>query len=156
MQYIPHPAKDRVHNFSSGPCKGSEYFVQIVEKMSGNGRIGKEVDPQITKERRKREDQWMLKLRTWAHGLNDALNEIVDATGVVGRPFPSLPRSHSGPCIGSVSKNTGLMDHDIFFNKFRHLLDNQLRYVAHFLRVSLFSMRKYDIKLIDRHPSLFP
>merc|ERR1712141_752601 len=82
------------------------------------------------------------------YGLNDALNEIVDTTGAVVRPFPSLPRSHSRPCIRSVSKNTKLMDHDIFFNKFRHLLDNQLRSVAHFLRVSLFSMRKYDLKLI--------
>ena len=66
-------------HLSLGPCKGSEYFVQVVEKMSGSGRIGKEVDPQITKERRKREDQWMLKLRTvYPYGLNDALNEIVD------------------------------------------------------------------------------
>ena len=45
-------------------------------------------------------------------------------------------------------KNTKLMDHDIFFSKFRHLLDNQLRSIAHFLRVFIFSMRKYDLKLI--------
>ena len=119
--------------------------------MSGNGKIGKEVDPQLTKERRKREDQWMLKLRTvYPYGLNDALNEIVDTTGIVGRTYPSLQCSHSRPSIRSISKNTKLMDHDIFFTKFRHLLDNQLRSVAHFLRVSLFSMRKYDLKLIAR------
>ena len=73
--------------------------------MSGHGRIGKDVDPQITKERRKREDQWMLKLRTvYPYGLNDALNEIVDITGIVGRTFPSLQHSHSISCIRSISK----------------------------------------------------
>ena len=91
----------------------------------------------------------MLKLRTvYPYGLNDALNKLADTTGVVGRPFPSLPRSHSRPFIRSISKNTKLMDHDIFFTKFRHLLDDQLLSVAHFCRVSLFSMRKYDLKLI--------
>ena len=136
-------------HFSSGPCKGSEYFVQVVDKLSGSGRIGKDVDPRITKERRKREDQWMLKLRTvYPYGFNDALNEIIETSGGIGRPFPSLPRAHSRPSIRSVSKNTKLLDHDLFLTKFRHLLCNQLRSVAHFLRVSLFSMRKADLNKI--------
>ena len=80
-------------HFSLGPCKGCEYFVQVVEKMSGNGRIGKEVDPQITKERRKREDQWMLK---------------VDTTGVVGQAFPSLQRSLSLSLYSSLNSDNFL------------------------------------------------
>ena len=64
-------------HFSSGPCKGSEHFVQVVEKMSGDGHLGNgEIDRGVTKERRRREDQWMLKLRTvYPYGLNDSLNE---------------------------------------------------------------------------------
>ena len=40
------------------------------------------------------------------------------------------------------------MDHNLFFAKFKHLLNNQIHAVAHFLRVSLFSMRTKDLKVI--------
>ena len=42
-------------HFPSGLCQGSDYYVQVVEKLPGNGRIGRDVDSKVTKERRKRE-----------------------------------------------------------------------------------------------------
>ena len=51
----------------------------------------------------------------------------------------------------SVSKNTKLLDHCLFFTKFRYLVCNHLRSVSHFLRVSLFSMCKADLNKIAQY-----
>ena len=64
-------------HFSSGPCKGAEHFVTVLEKWEGDGHLPNrgEVDRELTKRREKQEDQWMLKLRTlYPYGLNDSLN----------------------------------------------------------------------------------
>ena len=44
-------------HFKSGPCKGAEHFVQIIENWCGDGYLpnGK-VDWENTKERQKQED----------------------------------------------------------------------------------------------------
>ena len=89
----------------------------------------------------------MLNLRkVYPYGLNDSLNEVIDTSDVVGCPFPSLPRSYCEPSGRSISKNKKVMDHNLFFAKILYLLNNKIYLVAHFLRVSLFSMGKNDLK----------
>ena len=62
------------------------------------------LDPEITKERKKREDQWMFKLRTiYQYDLiNDSLNDqssmkVVDTTGSTALLFSPFPRTLSRP-----------------------------------------------------------
>ena len=139
-------------HFSTGPCKGSSYFVQILEKLSGSGRIGKEKDPEVTKERRRREQEWMLKLRTvYPYGLNDSLNSDMDPCGIVGIHFPSLPRNFSHPLVRRSSQKLKAFDHESFFRSLFELFQTNLRSVSKFLRVSLFGMRKSYLKTIAEH-----
>lgn len=112
-------------HFTSGRCKDSEYTVQVVEKLGGNGRlVNGEIDPEFTRERRELEDGWMIKLRTvYPYGLNDSLNSTQDSNvqyssregvdGIVGKLFPALPRQHSRP--GRVhNKNITVIEFDNF------------------------------------------
>ena len=52
-------------HFSKGLCKDAGYTVQIVENWIGNGRTNRNsIDLGLATLRRKRESEWMLKLRT--------------------------------------------------------------------------------------------
>ena len=46
-------------HFSSGPCKGAEHFVQVLEKWEGDGHLPNRggVDRELSKRREKQEDQ---------------------------------------------------------------------------------------------------
>ena len=92
-------------HFSTGLCKGAGYTVQIVEKFTGNGRTSRgAIDPGISVVRRKRETEWMLKLRTvYPYGLNDRVDIYSENNSthkakskfgedLVGKLFPSIPR----------------------------------------------------------------
>ena len=63
-------------HFSKGFCKGADYSVQIIEKWRGNGRTERgSIDLGLAVLRRKRETEWMRKLRTvYPYGLNDRLD----------------------------------------------------------------------------------
>ena len=63
-------------HFSSGPCKGAGYTVQIIENWEGNGRTDRNaIDTGISVIRRKRETEWILKLQTlYPYGLNDRID----------------------------------------------------------------------------------
>ena len=63
-------------HFTSGRCKDADHIIQVVEQMSSNGRLENgSIDLTIQKERKRREDGWMLKLRSvHPYGLNDGLN----------------------------------------------------------------------------------
>ena len=53
-------------HFSSGPCKGADHFVQVIENLEGDGHLpnrGGE-DQDLSRKRKKQEDLWMLKLST--------------------------------------------------------------------------------------------
>ena len=51
-------------HFSTGICKNAKYFVQIIEKWPGNGRASRGAIDLGEAVLRKREIEWMLKLRT--------------------------------------------------------------------------------------------
>ena len=71
--------------------------MQVHEIMSGGGHLTNgQLDWELTKVRKKREDQWMRKSRTvYPYGLNDSLNEPIEDVPdhIIGLNFPSLTRS---------------------------------------------------------------
>ena len=90
-------------HFSTGICKNAKYSVQIIEKWQGNGRTSHgAIDLGEAVLWRKRETEWMLKLRTvYQYGLNEKVGICEDDKNVksfksddviVGKLFPSLPR----------------------------------------------------------------
>ena len=89
-------------HFSTGICKNAKYSPQIIEKWQGNDRtscgaikLGEAVL------RRKRETEWILKLRTvYPYGLNEKVDICEDDKnvkrfksddGIVGKLIPRLP-----------------------------------------------------------------
>ena len=90
-------------HFSTGICKNAKYSVQIIEKWQGNGRTScGAIDLGETVLRRKRETEWILKLRTvYPYDLNEKVEICEDDKNVMryesddviaGKLFPSLPR----------------------------------------------------------------
>ena len=137
-------------HFTSGPCKGADHFIQIIENWSGNGHLpnGK-VDEEEKIRRWKQEDSWILKLRTlYPYGLNDHLNfpsKDSDTIEPIGLSFPSLPRSLSRPSH-RVYKKPIKSDHFIFIAKLRHIFEHSIHQASKFIRVSLANMPKRDLK----------
>ena len=111
MSHISRTDTDQifVQHFSSGACKGAKVSVQVIEEWDGNGRIDndpqKKLCPSVAALRRKKETEWMLRLRTiYPYGLNmkvtDKSNmdklDAVEGT-IKGILFPPLPRSSVRP-----------------------------------------------------------
>jgi len=67
-------------HFSKGNCKDSGYTVQIIENWVGNGRTERNsIDLGLATLRRKRESEWILKLRTvYPFGLNERVDLSTD------------------------------------------------------------------------------
>ena len=149
--------KRLAEHFTSGRCKGSEYFVQIVEKMSGNGRLASgEIDLVIQKERKRREDEWMLKLRTvYPYGLNDSLNTSPNLpyasregiAGVVGKLFPALPRNNTR-VVRSRNRRKVVVNADRFLDDLKKWLSLEISTTAFHIRSSLSSMNKKNLKTL--------
>ena len=78
---------------------GYNFKYQILEKLPGNGyKSSGELDPEMTKIRKAREDIWMKKLRTiYPYGLNEkARDKETDSSVIepaIGKLFPPLPRN---------------------------------------------------------------
>ena len=90
-------------HFSTGICKNAKYSVKIIEKWKGNGRTSRgAIDLGESVLKRKRETEWMLKLRTvYPYRLNEKVDICEDDKNVkrfesddsiVGKLFPTLPR----------------------------------------------------------------
>ena len=80
-------------------CDGYQFKYHILEKLPGNGYLPSgELDPEMSKIRRSKEDEWMKKMRTiYPYGLNEkASNKETNSSVLepaVGRLFPPLPRN---------------------------------------------------------------
>ena len=169
---IAHPEND--HNcrilsehFSKGSCKGASYFVRIVEKLEGSGRdVNGEVDPSVTVIRRKKETEWMLKLRTvFPYGLNDRIGDeyMTDrGSNVICTKFPSLKRHSNHVRVRTkvaVSPNL-LVDHFPFI--VMESIKTNRRNTMNLIRVLLSSLKKASYKklgevindfLLNKHDS---
>ena len=73
-------------------CVGASFSVQIIEKLDGDGRKNRKIDPDLTKYRLQREDYWIKTLRTvYPYGLNDRTKEMCKEKPT-GCLFPPLSR----------------------------------------------------------------
>ena len=153
---ISHPEKD--HNcrilsehFSKGSCKGATYFVNVIEKLKGSGRDSDgKVDPAVTVIRRKKETEWMLKLRTvFPYGLNDRIgNECMTNKGnsIICHNFPSLKRHKKHSRVRTKSK----ISHDLVVDHFPYIVMESIktnrRNTMNLIRVLLSSLNKSSYK----------
>ena len=94
-------------HFTSGPCKGSSFSVNIIEKLQGNGRNADgKINEEITKYRRNREHWWISELRTsYPYGLNIRVgnklcNEESDSFGT----HENFPKFHPSKSLKEIFK----------------------------------------------------
>ena len=138
-------------HFTFGPCDGSDYQVQILEKLDGNGRTDRSsIDPLITTEIKSKEKDWMLRLRSvYPYGLNDRIGDDFKHTqsqSRVGSLFPPLPRLHQRVSRGKFHKRVSILLPDKFISNLNDYLINDLPATMNFIRVSLSSMKKTNLK----------
>lgn len=167
---ISHPEKDHScrilsEHFSKGSCKGATYTVSIIEKLDGDGRdCDGNVDPSVTVIRRKKETDWMLKLRTVSpFGLNDRIgNEYMPDKGnnIICKRFPSLKRHNKHSRVRT--KTT--VSHNLIVDHFPYIvmdsIKTNLRNTMNLIRVLLSSLNRASYKklgdvindfLLDKH-----
>ena len=80
-------------------CNGYNFKYNILEKLPGNGHIPSgELDPEMSKIRKLKEDEWMKKLRTiYPYGLNEKASQKETNSSIlepaIGKLFPPLSRA---------------------------------------------------------------
>ena len=140
-------------HFRKGLCKDSDYTVQIVEKLEGNGRTSRGIiDASQTAKRKEKELEWMLKLRTiYPYGLNDKIGtEKTPATeqSYIGKRFPPLKRNFSRVSRRGNKKGSDGLTHTDFLSKLDGYLQYNLKDTINFIRISITTMKKSQIKLL--------
>ena len=161
---MKHPENDNScrilsEHFSKGKCKGASFSVNIIEKLPGDGRSHSDTnntkgkpDPAITRLRRKKETDWMLKLRTvYPYGLNDRVGDEYmqekDCLNIFSK-FPALSRSkvrHKIRTKNSVSDPL-IVDHFIYI--VNHALSTDIRNAMNLIRVLLSSLKKAHCRIL--------
>ena len=148
-------------HFSSGFCKGANFSVNIIEKWKGKGRTEHgSIDLGLAVLRRKRETEWMLKLRTvYPYGLNDKVdiyNENNQCTrfdnddDLVGRLFPSLPRQFQRDQTYRHANRDGQpqFSYETFIRNLHQHILTDLRNASNYIRIALSSTNKKHSKHI--------
>ena len=127
-------------HFQKGLCKSADYTVQVIEALPENTTVTS---------RRKKETEWILKLRTaFPYGLNDKIGEDVQRNDdkPVGISFPSLKRNKNHPVRSknhAFSKNNSVKS---FLNLFKNKLINDLKSCLNFGRSIISSLSKSKLK----------
>ena len=139
-------------HFNNGVCKGASYTVQILEKLEGNGRTPRgAIDPSQTAHKKSREMYWMLQLRTiYPYGLNDPVGDEYkreDSHHLVANRFPPLSRKHPRASRGLAYRGNNLTSTD-FFNKLTTMLKDDLPNTLNYIRVSIASLKKSELKRV--------
>lgn len=155
---INHPEKEHtspilVDHFSQGFCKGATFTVNIIEKMCGSGRNpdGK-LDPAITHIRRKKETDWMLKLRTvYPHGLNDRIGDEYmserDNSNIYSK-FPPLKKVKEGLKIRTKNTTSNNFILDNFMYIINESLRTDLKNTMNLVRVLLSSLKIVHCRIL--------
>ena len=141
------------NHFNQGVCKGATYTVQILEKLVGTGRTNRNaIDASITSYRKDREDYWIKLLRTaYPYGLNDRLSDDYmkdQDTSMIGLRFPPLKRSYQRLSRGLNRKGNTRLNHVEFLSTLDNMLIENLKDSLNFIRMSLSSMKKSELKLL--------
>lgn len=153
---LKHPERDNTcrilsQHFNSPLCKNASYTINILEKLSGDGRNEKGIlDSNITKMRRQKETNDMLKLRTvYPYGLNDRIgNEYRSvANAPIGSYFPTLKR-HSN--YGNRTRRTSIDDFNIafFIKNIDMALNKNIKIGMNYIRTLLTSLKKSNLKKV--------
>ena len=153
---INHPEQDNTcrilsEHFSKGHCKNATFTVHIIEKLNGNGRDDLQViDSAITAIRRKKETDWMLKLRTvFPYGLNDRVGDeyMSDKDCInINSKFPSLKRTKVNHRVRSKTYTSSDFICKNFIYIINESLRTNLRNTMNLVRVLLSSLRKSSCK----------
>ena len=139
------------NHFNNGSCKGESYKVQILEKLEGNGRTARgALDASQTSRRKERELYWMLKLRTvFPYGLNDRIGDEFKNQKThfaVANRFPPLNRAQPRTSRGILRKGNNPLSIKTFLTKLSDKLQTSLPDALYFIRVSVSSFNKKDLK----------
>ena len=139
-------------------CNGFHFKSQILEKLPGNGyNSSGELDPEMTKLRKSREDEWIKKLRTiYPYGLNEkASDKETDSSTLqpaIGKLFPPLPRSsrfiRSRDNRNNHSSNISCND---FFERLNYLVQHDIHNSFNEIRKTLNLTKKKVLKEIAFH-----
>ena len=157
-----------VQHFNSGSCKDAKFTMQVIELWDGDGRLANgKMCPDEAAKRRKRETEWMLKLRTiYPYGLNHKVTEksnikkLEDVDKIAkGILFPPLPRLVKRPTLAPRNmrvSNTNF-DPDAFVDDMKSKFLSNKNIVFYNTRVSLFSLKKSHLKaLADKLIDILP
>ena len=155
---INHPENDNScrilsNHFSQGHCKNATFTVHIIEKLPGNGRDeNNKVDTSIARQRRKKETEWMLKLRTvYPYGLNDRIGD--EWTGAkkcsdIFSKFPPLKRIEVRHKIRTKRPTGNEFIVDNFIYIINESLRSNIRNTMNLIRVLLSSLRKAHCRIL--------
>ena len=140
-------------------CNGYDFKYQILEKLPGDGYLPSgEIDPEMMRIRKAREDVWMKKLRTiYPYGLNEkASDKVTDSSVIepaVGRLFPALPRHGQRPTRSRENRNekTSNLSCPDFFSNLNHLLLHDIHNSFNEIRKLLNLAKKKVLKEIAFH-----
>ena len=140
-------------HFNSGVCKGSNFEVQILEKIEGSGRTERNaMDVKVSSHRKQREDFWIKTIRTaYPYGLNDRLSNdyMKDQNNDrIGSKFYPLKRVFSRVGRGINRKGKNLVEPDSFLQQLNSYLHNNIREALNYVRLSLITMRKSHLKQV--------
>ena len=128
------------NHFQKGTCKNAEYKVEILEVLSPGTTAA---------ERRKKETEWILKLRTaYPYGLNGKIGENYHRFDdePIGIHFPALKREKSHP---NRSRNTSFSPNNScssFLSLFYNKLQSDLSSCMNFGRTVVTSLSKKKLK----------
>ena len=130
-------------------------------KWAGRGAI----DTGVAVLRRKRESEWILKLRTvYPYGLNDRVDMFSHdnyaskinckiGEDMVGKLFPKLPRNfnRNSQQRHRNRKHNNNVNYDIFIKQLEYWVNNDLANASNNIRVALYSIKKKHLKLIANY-----
>ena len=140
-------------------CNGYQFKYHILEKLPGTGYLPSgELDPEMSKLRKSKEDEWMKKMRTiYPYGLNEKANDKETNSSIVepaiGRLFPPLSRNGDRAersRESRLSHASNISCHE-FFEKLNDLLHQDLKNSYNEVRKMLNRIKKKVLKEIAFH-----
>ena len=150
---VAHSSHILANHFSKGHCKGATFNVNIIEKLSGDGRDddGKS-DPAINRIRKKKETEWMLKLQTvYPFGLNDRVgDEYMEDRNHdnIFSKFPPLKKIKERFKIRTRydTSNTFIIDNFLYI--INDSIRTNLKNTMNLIRVLLSSMKRSNCRIL--------
>ena len=148
-----HTSQIIADHYSKGLCKGAKFSVNVIEKLTGDGRgTDGKIDPTTSRIRRQKETEWMLKLRTvYPFGLNDRIGDEYIQTrnhDHIFSKFPPLIKIKERHKIRAKydTSNTFIVDHFLYIinDSLRTNLPNTMNLV----RVLLSSVKKSNCRIL--------